>query len=536
MKRQKVLIIGLDGFTWTVGKKLIQDGYMPTLGKLVETGCHGDLMSVIPYETSPAWSCFQTGCLPGKTGVFAFHSYYHGQRQIKLNSFQQIRKPSLWELLSEDGKRVISINMPMTSPPPHINGVMVPGLTCPEISRETVYPPEIYERFIKENPNYQIVDNSRKPDLKSYVDSAIQTEQSRCDLALKLMKNEAWDLFSVQIQSTDAFQHKNWWAVDAQAEGFTEEAYLQAAAFYRSIDNVIERLVEAAGESVLTVIVSDHGFCAKKADIGINTWLHQQGYLSLSTPVSAESHSYKDRMKQRFPLVKSLAGLYGRFSKHVSAWRPNDSKRSELYSEKVVRHIRKIIDLEDTFAFCLGGMAGALYITEPSDHEKTQELIQKLLDTYGPDSQEPLIQTIAAVKEIYPDEDLLDYYPDYIISFTSGVESRINPGGTQVVKAGLVDDKRTGTHGREGIYVLHGQDIKSDTRFNADIIDIVPTILASFSSPVPSDLDGNVLTQAFSNGLEVNYGDVKEVQKESPNYSDVDQSIVEKQLEDLGYL
>lgn len=67
-KKNQVLIIGLDGFTWRLGRGFMAEGVMPYLAALVEQGYHGHLRSVIPFETSPAWSSFQTGCLPGKTG------------------------------------------------------------------------------------------------------------------------------------------------------------------------------------------------------------------------------------------------------------------------------------------------------------------------------------------------------------------------------------------------------------------------------------------------------------------------------------
>ncbi|MHC5182891.1 MAG: alkaline phosphatase family protein [Planctomycetota bacterium] len=108
MDKRKVLIIGLDGFSWRIGRKLIREGHMPALSKLVKSGSHGTLKSVIPYETSPAWTSFQTGCHPNKTGVFAFHGYSKKTRQIRLNSFREIRVPTIWELLNDAGKRSLA--------------------------------------------------------------------------------------------------------------------------------------------------------------------------------------------------------------------------------------------------------------------------------------------------------------------------------------------------------------------------------------------------------------------------------------------
>ena len=534
-QEKKILIVGLDGFTWRIGKKMIQEGHLPILGRLVEEGVHGTLNSVVPAETSPAWSSFQTGCRPDKTGVFAFHSFQRPTRTIKLNSFQEIKVPTIWELLTAAGKRVISINMPMTSPPPPIQGAIIPGLTCPELSPETVYPSAVFDRYIRPSPEYLIVNNEHQPTLAAYVEQAISTEEHRCRLALQLMHDMDWDLFSIQIQSTDVFQHQNWCTLDPNAEGFTEEAYAQSVEFYKSIDGIMGKLIDAAGPSVLTIAVSDHGFCAKKAEIGINTWLAQNGYLYLKpTEKPNVFHHIKNNIKNVIPAVKFIAGVYGKtvcfFSDKMSSTR---KKKTMLYAEKVVRHIRETIDMNRTFAFCLGGMAGLLYLIDRTQKDKAASMIKRLLDAYGPASKDPLISDIQDMETFCRHTE--ENYPDYIITFLPGAGAKINPEGA-LVDPGLSDGKRSGIHEQEGILVLHGPHVKSGHYLSADLIDIAPTILSYFSIPVPRHIDGRSLNVAFVDSLDIQYSDIEKSNKEKLDYSNQEQNWVEKQLEDLGYL
>jgi len=536
MCKKKVLILALDGFTWRIGKRLTGEGQMPVLAGLLAQGSHGNLKSVIPSETSPAWSSFQTGCHPDKTGVFAFHGFLRQTRNIKLNSFQEIKIPTIWELLSVAGKKVVSINMPMTSPPPQINGIIIPGLTCPKLSSETVHPPEIFDKYIAHNPDYLIVNNEHQPDLCSSVTQAIKTETARCCLALQLMREIEWDLFSVQIQSTDVFQHRNWWAVDPDAEGFTEEAHSQAIEFYKSIDSILGKLIGAAGQSVLTVILSDHGFCAKKAEIGINTWLSQNGYLSLNdVRKNTPFQSFKETMKDTVPLVRQLARAYGKvkglFSASSSGQR---EKKSAIYSEKVVKHIRETIDLDRTFAFCLGGMAGLLYLIDRTQKGKAASIIRELLDAYGPESREPLISDIQPIENFCQNAD--ENYPDYIIGFLPGIEGRIGPESSSIVNLGVIDGKQSGTHEQNGIYLLNGQNIKTNFLCNADIVDITPTLLAYLGIAIPDHMDGKVLIDVFENAPSIQQQKTPFDKYESADYSGEEQSDVEKRLADLGYL
>ena len=175
--RKRVVIVGLDGFTWQVGKRLISNGTMPFLAKLVDNGCHGDLRSVMPFETSSAWSSFQTGCLPGKTDIFTFHSYDRKENILKINSFANNQMPSIWELADRKGKTVVSLNMPVSSPPPKVNGIIIPGFLCPKLSRETVHPPEAFDKYIKPNKDYLIVNNDWPETVKETVEQAIEKAQ-----------------------------------------------------------------------------------------------------------------------------------------------------------------------------------------------------------------------------------------------------------------------------------------------------------------------------------------------------------------------
>lgn len=532
--RKRVLVIGLDGFTWDLGRGFTAEGIMPNLARLVQDGCHGTLESVVPYETGPAWSSFQTGCYPVKTGIFAFHGYSKKTKQVKLNSFTEIKVPTIWELLSSEGKKVVSVNMPMTSPPPHVNGVIVPGLTCPGLSRETVHPPEIYDKYIKSCPNYRIVNKDTLETLLEDVQCSGETEELRCSLALELMKEVDWDLFCIQIQNTDAFQHRNWWALNPSAEGFTEESCCQAIEFYKRIDTILGKLIQATGESVLTAIVSDHGFCSQKAEIGINAWLVQNGYLHVNEEEKSGFKTLKDKLKEAVPPLKYLAGVYGNSFRYLKALLGKDKRHYELYSDKVVKHIRETIDLDKSLAFCLGGMGGALYLTDPSRQDEAKEMLERLMEAYGPDSSDPLIASIESLKDSCLEH--ADSLPDYMIHLMPGVEARINPDGKRVVNPGVLNGLQRGTHERSGVFVLHGPKVHRNISFDASIVDIVPTLLSFFSIPVPDHMDGTTLSEAFTETLNIQYQTVKISEKKDLQYSDTDQSIVEKQLEDLGYL
>ena len=67
---ERLLLLGLDGGTWTVFDPLRRLGLMPNLDALLARSAYGTLRSTIPPVTSAAWTTMQTGCGPARHGVF----------------------------------------------------------------------------------------------------------------------------------------------------------------------------------------------------------------------------------------------------------------------------------------------------------------------------------------------------------------------------------------------------------------------------------------------------------------------------------
>ncbi len=543
--KKRVLIIALDGFTWKLAKPFLNEGVMPNLARIVRQGSHGNLKSVIPFETGPAWSAFQTGCLPGKTQVFGFHTYDRNKKKVHLNNFSNIAVPSIWELADKAGKTVVSLNMPATSPPPKVKGVIIPGLLCPKLSRETVHPPEAYDKYIRPRKDYLVVNLDQRETVSEFAEQAIGTERVRCEVALELMNDIDWDLFCVQIQSSDIFQHKVWWALDPESPGYTEESRNEALVFYRYCDDIIGRLVDAAGPDALKVFASDHGFCAKKGDLGVNRWFYENGYLkhvSKATPVGLAA--VKENLKDKIPPLKKLARLYGQAGRCLSNTykhiRENMQKpgSKRLYAETLLTHMRTYVDFEQTRALSIAGMAAVVYINGSCEERKVlcKELTEKLLGEFGPDSENPVIASIEPATEVYGMPESPDSLPDFVINYVEGFGSRISSGPDSMITGSTCMGKQQGSHDRNGIFIVNGPGVRQDTEFTAEIVDIAPTILAYLDIAVPRHMDGKVMNEAFSSELSVVHEDVSYDLSSATEYTEAEEAEVEKNLRDIGYL
>ena len=124
---KKLLIIGLDGVSWNVLNPMIENGHMPFLRDFIKDGRSGILKSTEPPITPAAWTSFMTGLDSEEHDVRGFRNFQleKGKFTYTLNNSSNIKHKSLWNILSENNRKVCIINLPLTYPPFQINGIMV---------------------------------------------------------------------------------------------------------------------------------------------------------------------------------------------------------------------------------------------------------------------------------------------------------------------------------------------------------------------------------------------------------------------------
>src|SRR5262249_50390831 len=69
---EKVIVLGFDGVDARYTEKWMNEGKLPNLAKLRDTGTFRPLRPTVPAQTPVSWSTFSTGIDPGRTGIFDF--------------------------------------------------------------------------------------------------------------------------------------------------------------------------------------------------------------------------------------------------------------------------------------------------------------------------------------------------------------------------------------------------------------------------------------------------------------------------------
>lgn len=282
----KTFVLGLDGVPYSFLKQQFEQGKMPALAAIAQKNDYRKMNSVYPTVSSVAWTTYATGANPAQHGIFGFVDRVADPFAVKIPTAHDRKAETLWHKLSNKKKRVIVINVPLTYPPEPVNGILISGFLCTDIS--SVAYPQNMSQYLKLK-NYVIdVDawlvRESKQEFMSKLHEALE---KRFEIAFGLMEKETWDFFQLHIMETDRLLHFFWH--DLTTEG---EFYPQIKKFLTKLDTYIGTLKERLSSHDRLLILSDHGFCAIKAEVQLNGWLEKQGFLKFDSNAEKKLANY----------------------------------------------------------------------------------------------------------------------------------------------------------------------------------------------------------------------------------------------------
>ncbi|MCI0558015.1 MAG: alkaline phosphatase family protein [Nitrososphaera sp.] len=484
--KNKVILFGVDGATWTLLSKFIADGYLPTFERVAKSGSHGTLMSTVPAVTVPSWTSMFTGVNPGKHGITDFILKIDGKFSFGTSNFR--RSDTIWQIMSKNSLRSIVVNEPATFPADKINGIMTTGLMTPPGSMY-VHPQDLKGELERVAGGYwtdlplEYYLTVNKDDSKAY--SMIEEFANKtAKVGLHLAKNYDWDALAVIFVSTDKIQHTLWHKPE-----YILKHYVQMDGLLKTYLDVAEK------ENANVLIASDHGFGPLRKTFYINSWLAHIGLQERKTNLLALAAKLGITPTRLAMLLKKLH-LYDVVLRGLI--------KSDVIVDAALQYDRPI-DMERSIAF---SKAEGIFINRElakEDYEKTRlEIMNKLQKLVDQDNT-------PVVADVYKREQVMsgryvDRAPDILFTLNEGYCPTYYSDGPNSQYIG--DDKggykggtaNTGIHRPEGIFMSFGPDIRSHKLEVARRVwDIAPTILHMMNLSVPSYMDGVVMKEIFTN-------------------------------------
>ena len=438
-ERKRVFIIGLDGCSFDLVEKWIDENKLPNLSKLKRRGAAGRLISTIPTLSPPAWTSLVTGKKPGKHGVFNFTQIKPNSYDMRIVNSSLRRSKAIWTLISEAGRKVGVVNVTGTFPPDQVNGFIISGMPAPK--HNYTYPPELYSKLVKALGEYK---QDADPFLYGYgitrdkfIEEAYKVEESRKRAVLYLMKNYDWDFFMVVFSSLDRIQHFFWKYMDPQHPTFDADEAAKYCnvipALYQKFDEIVGNLMENLDETDTVIVASDHGFDSQRYIFHLDYWLRELKLLclkknSIKSKLLNRGSGKIERLLSphflsRFKILNDHPGL-------LKAVR--DSLFKKIVEKTSSNYHTWNVDMSRTKAYC--GNYFDIYINlkgkrpqgivEPEEYDELcNRLVEELHKLTHPLTGEKLVDKVFKKSEIYP-EDFSDEASD--IFFTMKYTDRAN--------------------------------------------------------------------------------------------------------------
>lgn len=512
---KKVLFIGLDGATFDVLDPLIDRGLMPRLKQFIDEGVRGPLETTIPPITPTAWVSWMTGKNPGKHGVFEFLLRRKGSGappDMPVSSHSRDGLP-FWDILGRMGKRAIVTNVPCTYPPMMVNGVMVSDFLTPRGRRDFTHPPSLVEEIESRFGPYElyITEVYTPGNVDKILDQLFTELEYKTKVNRYLMEQYGWDVFATHYWGTDRFQHELWHLLDETHPFFDRKEHdahiSRIQEYWHAVDSTLGELFDDAGTDTTVYMGSDHGFGPIEKFLCFNVWLIDEGLLVLKRDAMTLLKRALFRLGLTPDLAYRSAMKMGLAHLRLSVGVTNRSKLMRLANLLMLS--LEDVDWSRTVAFSKGNY-GQIFINlrgreehgivEPGAAYETEmrQIIDKLRALIDPETHQPLIGPIWRREDLYTGP-YIEQSPD--IQFLPSDMANKPLGTLDLTSNKFITPVygNSGDHRMNGIMLGRGPEIRRGARVEgARIIDYAPTILHSFGVDIPSDMDGRVLEEIFT--------------------------------------
>ena len=526
----RVLLIGLDGADPELAARWMQEGRLPHLQALAERGILSPLEGVLPPVTYPAWTTCITGVNPGKHGITDFTEMIPGEYAIRFLNSTDRKAPALWNILSDAGKRVCVLGVPGTYPPEPVNGIFVSGFDSPvseTTDRSFIYPEEAWSRV----RGWRFAPFQEHRITRDWYGKALrllkETIQEKTDIACRLLKDEPWDFFMVVFGEADTASHHFWPLEDEQSPrrtGDRVELQHPIRSIYECLDATVGRLVAAAGEDTLVLIVSDHGFGGAGIEtVHLNNFLAEHGWLHYG----AASGSPLKKLALRWLPAKGRGALFRRFQSMAAR-----AESRSRFGGIDWQHTRAWSDELDYFPAVRLNLAGR----EPEGivpEEKYQDTVKELcvlLETFSPVSR-------ALPRDAVYEGPWTSRAPDIIVELAWKEGYRYSctraRGGSAVETLNPSDWSGGKERGNSGVHrnpalLIANKILRRDA---PAMVDIAPTVLHHLSVSAPC-MDGVSLLGEDA----MDKRDKRDwTHSEEKPYTKEQEAILEERMRNLGY-
>ncbi len=312
--------------------------------------------------------------------------------------------------------------------------------------------------------------NEGRLDEAEFLYDSDRAMDDREKIILENLKRDDWDLLVAAIETTDRVSHMTWRLTDPRHPMYDKDLAARYGdsieKVYRRADDFVGRVRQKLPPGALFMIMSDHGFHSFRRQVNLNTWLVQNGYMTVQGQSGQGA-------------LAALAGR-GKFFEGV------DWSRTKAYA----------VGLGQIY-FNLRGREPKGIVSAGEEYGQLQDEIRsKLLPLVDPETGERVFADVYRRDDIYKGE-YLQMAPDLEVGFLDGYRVGWQDTLGGIARAVIENNNRkwSGDHCATATEISHGVFFSNRKLAVAEpsIMDLAPTVLKLLEAPLPPDYDGKPL-------------------------------------------
>jgi len=465
---EDILIFGLDGLSWELINKCIQNFQTPNIKSWASNGFSCKMLTTIPSRTYVAVPSLITGSHPPNL-------YQANKLQNSIiNNYSQIQKKSFWEFTQ---KKNCIVNLRCTYKPRPFNGIMVAGdLFTPSNDSDYTYPKKIKEglKDFHKNINNKPLEGGKE----KYYNNLKNDTIKKLNYFKDLISKETYGISLFWDGNLDYIQHYLW----------KEKSYIRK--YLELLDNIFGDIFKKTSAKNI-LLLSDHGFDSPpKYNLNLHTWLIKEKYMYLKG--SQLINAVIGRISLVLHQILQKNDFIFKKIQNVTSNKSTNFPFSKKYP---------VINYKKTKAQLSTGWWGielnANLLNEKEYHELRIELIRKLKKIEHDGAR--IIKEIYTSEEIYGDSSYGKKTPDlYILTYPQYICH--HPITSKIITFRKNNQVREGIHdnSRDAFLLAYGPNIISQSSISVvNIVDIAPTIIHMLGGAIPQYMDGIVIKEIF---------------------------------------
>jgi predicted AlkP superfamily phosphohydrolase/phosphomutase len=492
-RRNKVVFIGLCAVDRDLVQEWAASGDLPTLRALMESGITGRTEGLPGLYVGAHWPSFASGCTPAKNRVYSWEQLQPGTYDhYRVDTRAAAQRPQFWDALSAAGRRVCVLDIPLSYPSPHVNGLQTVEWGAHDaVHGFTASSPALRDEIVRNFGLHPVSGNSdadRNPqELLAFGDTLLDGVRRKTRLTRHFLQREDWDLFAQVFTEAHCGGHLMWHLHDPHHprhhEHVSERDPLKE--IYKAIDDGLGEVVANLDPNATLIVLANHGMGPKYGAQfmldKILLTLHLAAPAAVPVPdvtLSGRVDALLTPVWQAFPqsLKRALAPLQKRTRNLLAEDRPPpptiDASKSRCF----------LIQNNSSHGGIRVNLIGREPhgLVAPGDEYDTllEQLSEDLVAITNLETGKPIVKAIHRRDRIYAGPEC-DHLPDLMVEWNNDAPTR-SVGSNRI---GRIDGEyrycRTGDHKSGGMYIVKGPHTRPTTLERViTCVDFAPTIAA----------------------------------------------------------